>query len=75
MTFVKQADSCAPIHSTLNSERKETFAIAVRLAKSSLQVRAARKVAADTSSDVELLKIDGPPLPALRPAARSDKLD
>jgi hypothetical protein len=50
----------------LDTGRNETLAIAVRGAAGSVQVRAARKLAADTAHDLALLAFDGPPLPALR---------
>jgi serine protease Do len=50
----------------LKAERNESLAIAVRGTGASIQVRAARKIASDTSHDLALLAIDGPPLPALR---------
>jgi serine protease Do len=50
----------------LNSERKETIAIAVRGADGSVQIRSARKRAADISHDLAVLEIQGAPLPALR---------
>jgi serine protease Do len=50
----------------LNSERNETLAIAVRAADGSQQIRPARKRAVDSSHDLALLEIEGPPLPALR---------
>jgi serine protease Do len=51
---------------TLNSERKETLAIAMRAADGSMQVRPARKRAVDLSHDLALLEIQGAPLPALQ---------
>jgi S1-C subfamily serine protease len=51
---------------TLNSERKETLAIAVRAADGSAQVRPARKHAVDSSHDLAVLEIQGTPLPVLR---------
>jgi serine protease Do len=51
---------------TLNSERKETLAIAVRAADGSAQVRPARKRAVDSSHDLAVLEIQGAPLPVLR---------
>jgi S1-C subfamily serine protease len=50
----------------LNSERNEILAIALRLADGSLQIRPARKIAADPSHDLALLELQGAPLPALR---------
>jgi S1-C subfamily serine protease len=51
---------------TLNSEGNETIAIAWPSLQGAVQVRAAQKVASDTSVDLALLSIDGPPLPAVR---------
>lgn len=51
---------------TLNSERNETLAIALRARDGSVQVRAARKLAADSAHDLALLEVQGTPLPALR---------
>ncbi|HVC10788.1 MAG TPA: serine protease [Burkholderiales bacterium] len=50
----------------LDSARFETVAIALPGPGRTVQVRAAREVAADPSHDLALLRIDGPPLPALR---------
>src|SRR6185503_9307253 len=50
----------------LNIERNETFAIAARTAEGSIEVRPARRVAADSSHDLVILEIKGAPLPALR---------
>lgn len=50
----------------LNSERNEILAIALRASDGSLQVRPARKIAADTAHDLALLEIKGAPLPPLR---------
>jgi len=46
---------------TLNTERSETIAIAVRAQDDTVQVRMARKVASDASADLALLRIDGAP--------------
>ncbi len=54
------------VSAILNSNNNETLAIAVRLSGSTAQIRSARKVASEPSADLALLKIDGPPLPALR---------
>jgi serine protease Do len=51
---------------TLNTERSETIAIAARAQDDTVQVKMARKVASDTSADLALLQIDGPPLRPLR---------
>lgn len=50
----------------LDGEHGETLAVAVRVSDRKAQVRKARQVAAESSADLALLKIDGPPLPALR---------
>lgn len=50
----------------LNSERNETLAIAQRAADGSVQIRSARKLAADPSHDLALLELQGEPLAALR---------
>ena len=54
------------VSSVLDSGHEEKLAIAVRLSGSTAQIRSARKVASEPSADLALLKIDGPPLPALR---------
>ena len=50
---------------TLNSERGEAIAVAIPAADSTLQIRPARRAAADAGSDLALLRIEGKPLPAL----------
>jgi S1-C subfamily serine protease len=50
----------------LNSERNETIAVAARAPDNAMYFRAARKLVSDTSVDLVLLKIEGPPLPALQ---------
>lgn len=50
----------------LGGERKETLAVAVRLADSKVALRVARTLVSDASVDLVLLKIDGPALPPLR---------
>jgi serine protease Do len=54
------------VSAVLDSGHEERLAIAVRLSGSTAQIRSARKVASEPSADLALLKIDGPPLPALR---------
>jgi len=54
------------VPATIDSERNEKLAVAVRLSGNAIQVRGARKVASEPSADVALLKIDGPPLSPLR---------
>ncbi len=49
---------------TLSAEGGETLAVAVRT-PGGMQVRPARRLAADTAADLAILKIDGPALPAL----------
>lgn len=51
---------------SVNRDRNETIAVAVRSPDNSMQWRPARMVAADSSTDLVLLKVDGPPLPPLR---------
>jgi serine protease Do len=51
---------------TLDDERRETIAIAMRSAVNTVQIRAARKVASDPAYDLAVLEIDGPRLPPLR---------
>ena len=51
---------------TLNGERGETIAVAVAAPGNVAQIRPARRMAANASSDLALLRIDGMPLPALR---------
>jgi S1-C subfamily serine protease len=51
---------------TLDSERRETLAIAVPTAGREAQVREAREVAVDLGTDLAVLKINGPSLPPLK---------
>jgi S1-C subfamily serine protease len=51
---------------TLNAERNETLAIAIRGPASQVEIRAARRLAADASHDLALIQLEGKPLPALR---------
>ena len=57
----------------VDSEHSETLAVAIRSSDASIQVRKAREVATEPGADLALLKIDGPPLPALR-LGNSDKV-
>src|SRR5262245_35139824 len=50
----------------LDNGRNEALAVGVRAPDGSLEVRAARRVAADAAHDLALLEIRGAPLPALR---------
>lgn len=50
---------------TLNSERGEAIAVAIPANDSTVQIRTARRAAADGASDLALLRIEGKPLPAL----------
>jgi serine protease Do len=50
----------------LAGERNETFAIAAPAADGSVEIRPARKAAADTAHDLALLEIQGKPLAPLR---------
>jgi serine protease Do len=61
------------VSAILDSEHDESLAIAVRLSDNSAQIRKARKVASEPSADLVLLKVDGPPLPALK-LGDSDKV-
>lgn len=54
------------VPAVLDVAREERLAIAVRAPNSTIQVRGARKIAAESSADLVLLKIDGPPLPPLQ---------
>lgn len=51
---------------TLDTERNETLAIALRAADGSMEIRPARKLVVDRAYDLALLEIQGAPLPALR---------
>ena len=51
---------------TLDSERRETLAVAIPTAGREAQVREARELAVDLGSDLAVLKITGQPLPALK---------
>ena len=50
---------------TLNNDRGESIAVAIPAADSTVQIRPARRAAADGASDLALLRIEGKPLPAL----------
>src|SRR6202521_3477341 len=50
----------------LDSERRETLAVLVPVAGREPQRREARELAVDIGTDLAVLKIDGPPLPALK---------
>ena len=50
----------------LDSERRETLVVAIPVPEREPQVREAREVAVDTGTDLAVLKINGPPLPALK---------
>jgi serine protease Do len=50
----------------LDSERRETLAVLVPAPGREPQVREAREVAVDPGTDLAVLKINGPPLPALK---------
>jgi serine protease Do len=50
----------------LDSERRETLAVLVPAPGREPQVREAREVAVDIGTDLAVLKINGPPLPALK---------
>jgi S1-C subfamily serine protease len=50
----------------LNEERNETLAIAIRAADGSVEVRPARRLAVDSSNDLALLDLKGPPLRPLK---------
>ena len=50
----------------LDSERRETLAVAIPVPGREPQVREAREVAVDSGTDLAVLKINGPPLPALK---------
>lgn len=51
---------------TLDSERRETLVILIPAADREPQMREARALAVDNGTDLALLKIDGPPLSALK---------
>ncbi len=50
----------------LDSEQNESIVVVLPSPGIEVQVRMARKVASESSADLVLLKIDGPPLPPLR---------
>ena len=54
------------VSAILDGEHDESLAIAIRISGNEAQIRRARKVASEPSADLALLKIDGPPLPALQ---------
>lgn len=51
---------------TLDSEQRETLAVLIPAPGHDPQLRDARELAVDTGTDLALLKITGPPLPALK---------
>jgi len=51
---------------SLNSERNETLAVAIRPADGSVEIRSARVVATDAAHDLAVLAVPGKALPALR---------
>jgi len=51
---------------SLDSERRETLAIAIPAAGREPQIREARELAVDLGTDLAVLKISGQPLPALK---------
>ena len=51
---------------TLDSEHRETLVVLIPAPGQEPQLREARELVVDTGSDLALLKIDGPPLPALK---------
>lgn len=51
---------------TLDSEHRETLAVLIPGSAQQPQRREARELSVDTGTDLALLKIDGPPLPALK---------
>jgi len=51
---------------SLNQERNESLAIAIRPADGPVEIRPARKLATDTAHDLALLAVRGTALPALR---------
>ena len=57
----------------LDTERRESLAIAIRTSGNEVAVRAAKKAASDPSSDLALLRIEGAPLPAL-PLGSSERV-
>jgi S1-C subfamily serine protease len=50
----------------LDSERRETLVVAIPVAGREPQIREARELAVDIGTDLAVLKINGPPLPALK---------
>ncbi len=63
-SFIATNDHVVP--KTLATERNEALAIAVRAEDGNVVVRPAERLAGDASADLALLRIPGPPLPALR---------
>jgi serine protease Do len=60
------ATNAHALPATLDSERREILVVAVPVPGREPQVREAREVAVDTGTDLAVLKINGPPLPALK---------
>lgn len=54
------------VPAVLDVAGEEKLAVAVRIAHNKIRVRGAREIASESSADLALLKIDGPPLPPLQ---------
>ena len=63
------ATNAHALPATLDSEHREALVIVIPTADRQPQVREAREIAVDEGTDLALLKIVGPPLPALKLAA------
>jgi serine protease Do len=60
------ATNAHALPAVLDSERRETLVVLVPRADRDPQMREARELAVDTGADLAVLKISGPPLPALK---------
>jgi S1-C subfamily serine protease len=60
------ATNAHALPAVLDSERREMLVIAIPVPGREPQVREARQLAVDTGTDLAVLKMNGPPLPALK---------
>jgi len=60
------ATNAHALPAVLDSERRETLVVAIPVPGREPQIREARELAVDIGTDLAVLKINGPPLPALK---------